>query len=440
MSDPIGRWCFVEILLLLGSALFTLLGTAFDMASESRLRNLMEAGDKRAARALPLVQEPKHFIAAMRMGAVCVGFFAVYNDMTRTLFARIAGTSSWTGVILVLLWLAASLIAVSLCLLAPCRIASCRAERIARSMYAPARVLETVCRPLLAAAWGLSTAVVRLLGVKPGDEAEKVSEDEILLMVDAGEESGAIEKTEKEMIENVFAFNNTSAEDIMVHRTDMVVIWEEDTDDQIFETIRESGLSRFPVCGEDVDDVIGVLSTRDFLINREGKEPKRLRQLLRSPYFVPESVKIDVLFRDMQTGKVHMAVVVDEYGGTSGLVTMEDLLEQLVGEIYDEFDAEEEQEITKLSDDTWRVAGCALMEEVAEALDLQLSEEDEDEYETLGGLIFSKLSVIPEDGANPEVDVPSLGLHIRVDAIRDRRVEWATVTRISCHEDTAEEE
>lgn len=424
--------------MLLLSALYSLLGTAFEEVSESRLRNASEEGDKRSARALPLVEEPKRFIAAMRTGAVCFGFFAIYNDMTRTLFTRAAGSSAWAGVFQTLLWLAAVLVAISLCLLTPRRFAACRAEKIVRSLYGLARILELVSLPVLSVAWGISTAVVRLMGVRPGDEAERVSEDEILMMVDAGEESGAIEKAEKEMIENVFAFNNTSAEDIMIHRTDMVVLWEEDGDKQIFRTIEESGLSRFPVCGEDVDDVIGILSTRDFLLNRERKQPKPLRELLRSPYFVPESVKTDVLFRDMQTGKVHMAIVVDEYGGTSGLVTMEDLLEQLVGEIYDEFDIEEEQEITQLSDNIWRIAGYASMEDVAEALDLGLSEEDEDAYDTLGGLVFSQLSVIPEDGAHPEVEV--LGLHIRVDEIRDRRVEWATVTKLPPAESKAENE
>ena len=428
MSDPIGRWLLVELLLLLATFFYSLLGTAFEEASENKLRNAADEGDKRAARALPLVEEPKRFIAAMRVGAVCFGFFAVYNDMTRTLFARLSGDGAWAPALMLLLWLCAALVALAVGLLAPRRRALHEPEKLVTRLYGPARFLELLCKPALAVSWGLSTALVRLLGLKPADENEEVGEDEILQMVDAGEESGAIERSEKELIENVFAFNNTAAEDIMVHRTDMVVVWEDDTDEEIIRTINESGLSRFPVCGEDVDDVTGILSTRDFLLNRESEAPRAMKDLLRAPHFVPESVKTDVLFRDMQTQKVHMAIVVDEYGGTSGLVTMEDLLEQLVGEIYDEFDVEEEQELIKLSDDTWRIAGYVAMEDVAEALDLTLSEEDEDEYETLGGLVFGQLSVIPEDGAHPEVE--ALGLHIRVDEIKDRRVEWATVKKL----------
>lgn len=177
-----------------------------------------------------------------------------------------------------------------------------------------------------------------------------------------------------------------------------------------------------------MDDIIGILNTRDYLLNAQKDAPAALRELLRPVYFVPESVKADVLFRDMQQKKVHMAIVVDEYGGTSGLVTMEDLLEQLVGEIYDEFDSEEEQEISRQGENLWRIAGYASLEDVAEALELPLTEEDSDEYETLGGLVFSQLSVIPRDGEQPEVE--ALGMHIQVQEIRSHRVEWTLVRKL----------
>lgn len=153
---------------------------------------------------------------------------------------------------------------------------------------------------------------------------------------------------------------------------------------------------------EDADDIIGILNTRDWLLNARKPAPKPLRQLLRPAYFVPESVRADILFRDMQSKKVHLSIVVDEYGGTSGLVTMEDLLEEIVGNIYDEFDPLEDQEIVPLGDNLWRIAGGADLDDVARALDVEFPE-DED-TETLGGLVFAQLSVIPEDGSHPEVD------------------------------------
>lgn len=256
----------------------------------------------------------------------------------------------------------------------------------------------------------------------------EVSEDNIMAMVEEGEESGAIRSNEKEFIENVFEFDNTTAKDVMVHRTDMVTLPLDAEEEAILEIIRQSGLSRFPVYGEDIDDVVGVLSTREYLLNFQETDPKPMKELLRPAYFVPETVAADVLFRDMQGKKTHLALVVDEYGGTSGLVTLEDLLEELVGNIYDEFDPQEEQEIIQLDDSHWRVSGSADLEELAEAMDFELPEDEERDYDTLGGLIFSQLSVIPEDGSRPVVD--ALGLHIQVEELCDRRVEWALVEKL----------
>lgn len=259
---------------------------------------------------------------------------------------------------------------------------------------------------------------------------EEVSEDEIMALVEEGEESGAIESSEKELIENIFEFNNTTAEDVMVHRTEMVMVSLQDTQEEIVETIRTSGLSRFPVCKDRADDVVGILATREYLLNSGLEQPKPLEQLLRPAYFVPETVRADVLFRDMQSRKTHMALVVDEYGGISGLVTMEDLLEEIVGNIYDEFDPQDEQEIIKLENNLWKVAGSAELEELAQAMELELPEDEEDErdYDTVGGLVFAQLDVIPEDGSCPVVE--ALGLRVRVEVLADRRVEWALVEKL----------
>ncbi len=257
---------------------------------------------------------------------------------------------------------------------------------------------------------------------------DEVSEDNIMAMVEEGEESGAIQSNEKEFIENVFEFDNTTAKDVMVHRTDMVSLPADASEDEILAAIRQSGLSRFPVYGSDIDDIVGILSTRDYLLNFREEEPRSLGELLRPAYFVPETVAADVLFRDMQGKKTHLALVVDEYGGTSGLVTLEDLLEELVGNIYDEFDPQEEQEIIALDDGRWRVSGSADLEELAEAMGFQLPEDEEIDYDTLGGLVFSQLSVIPEDGSRPLVE--ALGLRIQVEELCDRRVEWALVEKL----------
>ena len=289
-------------------------------------------------------------------------------------------------------------------------------------------LIVSLCINILQLSW---RPVMRLLRREGG-----VSEDNIMAMVEEGEESGAIQSNEKEFIENVLEFDSMTAKDVMIHRTDMVMVWVEDTGEDVLNAILASGRSRFPVYREDADDIVGILNTRDFLLNAQEDAPKPLTQLMRPAYFVPESVRTDVLFRDMQSKKVHMAIVVDEYGGTSGLVTMEDLLEEIVGNIYDEFDPLEEKEIEQTEPGVWKVSGSCDLETVAEALDMEFPEEEESD--TLGGLVFAQISVIPEDGAQIEVD--AWGLHIKVLNFTDRRVEWALVSRLEPAPEDAREE
>ena len=246
------------------------------------------------------------------------------------------------------------------------------------------------------------------------------------MMVDIGEEKGEIEADEKQMIENVFEFNNMTAEECMVHRKDVTAIDVEDDPAAILQTIQDSGLSRFPVYEEDVDNILGILTSRDYLLNDCYKRGKTLRELIRPAYFVPESLRADLLFSEMQKRKQHMAIVVDEYGGTSGIVTLEDLLEEIVGNIYDEFDPQADEDIIPLSDTRLRVSGSARLDALGEKLGMEL-DEDED-CDTLGGLVFSQLSEIPSDGERPVV--ACRGLRIAVEQISDRRVEWAIVEKL----------
>ena len=432
MSDPVGRWLLLELVFIVLGVFCALASNAIRECSESKLIRAAEDGDKKAAKMLPVVQEPDDFCAAMRVGAIGFGFFALMNPLTAQFVKWVEGLVSDVYAVQQVaggvLWVVLLLLAVVLVDFVPERYAWHRADKAARDVFPLANLLAKLLWPITWLLIKLAELALRLCGVNPKAQIEEVSEDEILLMVGEGEETGAIGQDEKELIENIFEFDDMTAEDVMVHRTDMEMIWLDDSDDEIVNTIRESGLSRFPVCGEDVDDIVGILNTREYLLNARLPQPKPLREILRPAFFVPESVKADALMRDMQKQKVHMAIVVDEYGGTSGLLTLEDLLEELVGEIYDEFDEVEEQEITALGNDRWRIAGTVTLEDMAEALDLDIPEEDEDEYETLGGLVFGQLAVIPEDGTKPRVT--ALGLEIQVEEIADHRIEWATVRKL----------
>ena len=237
------------------------------------------------------------------------------------------------------------------------------------------------------------------------------------MMVDIGSESGAIEQDERNMIENIFEFNNMTAADVMVHRIDVISIHVDDTREEILKVIKESGLSRFPVYDSDIDDVIGILNTRDFLLNAQSSHPKTVRELLRSAYLVPETVPADTLFSNMQKQKIHLAVVVDEYGGTSGMVTMEDLLESIVGEIQDEYD-EEEDTVTQVSESVYTIDGAADLEEVQRFLPLEVPEEAD--YDTLSGLLTDALGRIPAPGEHPEIVLS--GIRFTVMEMDERRI------------------
>ena len=436
-EDPLLPQIIILIVLIFLNAFFAASEMAVVSLSEGKMRKLAEDGDKKAAKLLKLIQSPDNFLSTIQIGITLAGFLAsafaadsFAERLVRWLVDRCGVTvlpeKSLHVISVIVITLILSYFTLVFGELVPKRLALKKAETVARATCGVVSALSVVFRPLI---WILSkstNAILRLVGIDPKEVEEEVSEDEILMMVDIGEETGAIETSEKELIENIFEFNNNTAEDVMVHRTDMVMVWVEDPAEEILKTIEESGLSRFPVYNEDADDIVGILSTRDYLFNTHRKQPKTFRDLLRPAYFVPESVRTDVLFRDMQSKKVHMAIVVDEYGGTSGLVTMEDLLEEIVGNIYDEFDPQDEQDITRLEENLWRVAGSAELELLAEELDVELPEEDE--YDTLGGLVFSQLSVIPEDGSQVEVDV--CGLHVKVEELSDRRVEWALVSKL----------
>jgi len=424
-------------LLILLQGLFNAAGAALSALPQGRLHRQAEEGDEKARTLLELARTPERHRAAILAVCTLAGLFSavlavqsLVPPLSLWLRARLgedvlpgAGLQAAVAAAVLLLLAYAGLVLGNLF---PRRLAVRRPEAVARATLGAVKFAVSLFRPL---SWLLdksANGVLRLCGEDPNAAPESVSEDEIRMLVDKGEERGAIETAEKELIENIFDFNNTTAEDVMVHRTDMELLSVDEDAGEVLKTIRETGLSRFPVFEEDADDIIGILNTRDYLLNAQLPWPLPIRQLIRPAYFVPESVRTDQLFRDMQGKKIHMAIVVDEYGGTSGLVTMEDLLEEIVGNIYDEFDPQEEKEIVPLGEGLWRVAGSAELEAVAEAVGIEL--DGDAGYDTLGGLVFAQLSVIPEDGSHFEVD--ALGLHIQVEEFTEHRVEWALVSKL----------
>ena len=243
------------------------------------------------------------------------------------------------------------------------------------------------------------------------------------MMVDRGSEKGAINHTEKEMIQNVFEFDDKNAEDVMIHRTDVVVLWLDETPEQWEKTIIESRYSIYPVCDETTDNIVGVLKAKDFFRLKDKTRENILEYAVKPAYFVPETVRTDVLFHNMKQSRNHFAIVLDEYGGMSGIITMKDLLEELVGDLEDDDTLPRQRPlIERIDTRTWRVQGVAPLELVSRQIGVKLPEE---EYETFAGLVFGLLGYIPDDGSTPELE--EFGLEIKVTEIKDHQLEKAIV-------------
>ncbi len=437
---------FLQLLLILLNAFFAATEIAFVSLNENKLKHQFDEGDKKAGKILKMVQEPTGFLSTIQIGITLAGFlgsaFAAdsFSDglvnwtlKTFDLAEKMRPTLDAIAVIVITLIL--SYFTLVLGELVPKRVAMKNPEKFARGVCSVIAFLAKVLKPIVWFMTISTNGVLRLCGINPKEDEETVSEEDIRLMIDIGEEKGTIDSHEKEMIVNIFEFNNTNVNEIMIHRTSVTFIDVESTTEEILEIIKNSGFSRFPVYEENVDNVIGILRAREFLTENYNKTAD-IRKLLRPVKFVHESVRADVLFKDMQKNHVHMCVVVDEFGGTSGIITLEDLLEEIVGNIYDELDEQNKPDIIKLEDNLWRIAGSTQLDDISDALDIDIDYETE-EYKTLGGLIFSEMPSIPEDDSKPEVELK--GLKIKVEKIVDLRVEWALVSKLETEKDESDD-
>ena len=427
----------LQVVLILINAFFAATEIAVISLNPNRLRKLAEEGDRRAPGLLRLIEQPSGFLSTIQIGITLAGLLGsafaadtfseylvsfVYYDIGFTALSE--QTLDTLAVILITLIL--SYFTLVFGELVPKRIAMQKPLEVARLSCRVVSGVSIAMRPII---WLLSAStngILRLLRVKTEPGEANVTEEEIRMMIELGSEKGAINQDEQEWLENVFEFADTSVRDAMTHEMDVVAFSIDTPSEQILQTIQKTGLSRFPVYQEDINHILGILNAREFLMNQIYQNPKPIRKLLRPAYFVPESIHADQLFKDMQKKKVHISIVIDEYGETSGIITMEDLLEEIVGNIYDEFDPAEKRKIEQLKPNLWRVSGSLDIETLAE--ELQTSIPDSDDYDTVGGMVISCLRTIPKDGA--VLDVETNGLFIRVEKIADRRIQQVLIQKI----------
>jgi CBS domain containing-hemolysin-like protein len=334
-----------------------------------------------------------------------------------------AGTAG--GIALVIVTILVSLFTIVFGELVPKTLALAHTESFALALAAPVDLLGRLLHPLVAALTRATRAIARLLGAEVTHE-QVISADELRLIVERGGEQGILEAEEEQMINAVIELGQHRVHEVMVPRVAIAALAQDATFEEAIDIVVDVGHSRIPVYRDSIDEIVGILYAKDLLpyLKPEADPRPPLRKLLRPPVLVPESMTIDDLLHEMQRRKVHIAIVLDEYGGTAGLVTIEDLLEEIVGEIQDEYDVEEPM-VERLSDNEARVDGRADVDELLELFDLDLKLEDAEEYDTVGGLMYHRVGGVPSPGDSIDVD----GLRLTVETTDGRRVGKVLVTR-----------
>ena len=432
----IPKQLLIQAILILVNAFFAATEIAVISLNTNKLRKQAEEGDRTASMLLNMSENPAGFLSTIQIGITIAGFLGS-AFAANTLADRLAQSLQATGIGLsyatlnnisvVIITIILSFFTLIFGELVPKRVAQQKPEFVARMACKVIRFLAIVMKPFIWLLTACTNGVLALLRLKTDGDDEQVTEDDIRLMVDAGGESGSIEEDEQEWIQNVFEFNDTTVSEVMIRPSEMVAVQESMHNAEILAIIKESGRSRLPVYGEDINDIKGILNTRDFLMNLTDDNMKSISEMMRPAYLVPETIHADKLFSEMQQKKQHLAIVIDEYGQTSGLITLEDLLEEIVGNIYDEFDEEEDAEISKVGDNLWKVSGSLSIDDLNEALGTAL-DQDELDFDTIGGLVYSQLTEIPKDGTT--LDCEAYGLHIHVTKVEDRRISEAMVSVI----------
>jgi putative hemolysin len=439
ISNPLLELGLILVLVLL-NGLFAAAEISLVTVRRSRLQQLIEEGNRTAARVLRLKESPGRFLAVIQIGITFLGFlasaFAAVSlvDGLQATLAPIGPIADLIALVVVTGLL--TLFTIIFGELVPKQIGLAHSEGVAMRTSRLIDLLGRLFGPLVALLTWTTTRISRLFGADVG-AGERISSEELRLIIEQGGEQGILEAEEEQMIHAVIELGDRRVHEVMVPRTAMVALPVTATFEEAIDTVVEGGHSRVPMYEERVDEIVGILYAKDLLpFLKQGSGPRpALRSLLRTPVFVPESLTIDDLLHELQRRKVHIAIVLDEYGGTAGLVTIEDLLEEIVGEIQDEYDVEEPM-IVRLSDDEARVDGRASVDDLGELFEMPLALEDEDEFDTVGGLIYHRVGGVPSPGDEVQVN----GLRLTVESTDGRRVSKVLVVRERSEEGALAEE
>ena len=414
----------VLIILIFLNAFFAASEIAFISLNDAKVSKQAKSGDKKAKQVLKMLENPSRFLATIQIGITLAGFLssAFASDAFASRLAPIL--NGLIPVISIAVWQSISIVIITIILsfftlvfgeLVPKRLAMKNYEKIAFATIGIIRSIYIVTIPFVKLLTVCTNLVSKLFGVSEKDE-EVVTEEEIKMMVDEGEEKGSIEENERELINNVFEFNDTTVSEIMTHRTDIYALSIDMNVSELIEELDEYRYSRIPVYEETIDEIKGILYLKDLLKYVKTRRNIKLKSIIRPAYFVARSKPIDELFKELQKNNNQMAIVLDEYGGTAGLITMEDILEELVGDIFDEYD-EIEKEYEKIDEDTYLVSGSININDLSKILEVQIEEGD---YDTLSGYLQEKLGRIPDDEEKPIIETQNVTY--KIEEYVDKRI------------------
>lgn len=397
------------IILLCLSAFFSSSETALTTVNQIRMRTLADNGDKRAARVLRVTGNPGKMLSAILIGNNIVNLSAssISTSLAIHLFGS-TGAGIATGILTFLILIFGEV--------TPKTMATIKADSMSLTAAAPIGFLMKILTPVIFIINKLSLGLMFLLHVNIKDAQKKMTEEELRTIVDVSQENGVIEHEERDMIHNLFDFGDAEAKEIMVPRIDMTFVQADATYQEVLDIFRQDMFTRLPVYEDSTDNVIGIINMKDFLLQNDTPEFS-VRNLLREPYFTYEHKNTADLFLEMRKSSISLAIVLDEYGVTAGLITLEDLLEEIVGEIRDEYDADEEDDITRISDREFYVLGSANLNDVSEALSLHFTSDD---YDTIGGYCLGLLDHLPEKN---EIILTDNNILIRIDRMEKNRIE-----------------
>lgn len=416
------------VILIALNAFFAASEIALVSLNDNKVKRMAERGDKTAQALDKLLSQPGRFLATIQIGITLAGFLAsafaadVFSEPLAMVLKGFLplSLSVLRTLSLVIVTMILSYMTLVFGELVPKQVALKRKEKVANFAVKPITLLFKISLPVVRFLNFSTNTVARLFGIDPNDEDEDVTEEEIRMMVDIGDEKGTIESSEKRLIHNIFEFNDKDVSDIMTHRTEMEAIDVEASFQDVIEMIKEHRYTRFPVYKEDLDEIIGVLHTKDLIIMMdEDKAQFNLADIMRKPYFVMEHQSIDTLLTDMQRENIHMAIIVDEYGGTDGLVTLEDLIEEIIGEISSEHGLSlDDDDIIKHSPHEATVKGTLHLTDLNHLFGLELPV---DEFETLNGFLTDYIGSIPDNNYKEPIHYQNVQFDIL--SVSDKRIE-----------------